>query len=46
VLAGQVTSAINELIHISEFVPAMAEEAATIIRRLAASLDSSLVGSH
>jgi enoyl-[acyl-carrier protein] reductase II len=46
VLAGQVTSAINELIHISEFVPAMAQEAAEIIRRLAASLDSSLVGSH
>jgi enoyl-[acyl-carrier protein] reductase II len=46
VLAGQVTSAINELIHISEFVPAMARDAAEIIRRLAASLDSSLVGSH
>lgn len=43
VLAGQVTSAINDLIHVAEFVPAMAEEAATILRRLAASLDSSLV---
>jgi NAD(P)H-dependent flavin oxidoreductase YrpB (nitropropane dioxygenase family) len=46
VLAGQVSSAINDLIHIAEFVPAMAEEAAGIIRRLAASLDSSLVESH
>jgi len=46
VLAGQVSSAINELIHVSEFVPAMAAEAADIIRRLAASLDSSLVASR
>jgi NAD(P)H-dependent flavin oxidoreductase YrpB (nitropropane dioxygenase family) len=43
VLAGQVSSAINDLIHIAEFVPAMAEEAAGIIRRLAASLDGALV---
>ena len=41
VLAGQVASAITELVRVSEFVPAMAEEAASIIRRLAASLDSS-----
>lgn len=43
VLAGQVTSAITDLIHVAEFVPAMAEEAASILKRLAANLDSSLV---
>jgi len=40
VLAGQVSSAIRDLIRISEFVPAMAEEAAGVIRRLAGTLDS------
>jgi NAD(P)H-dependent flavin oxidoreductase YrpB (nitropropane dioxygenase family) len=38
VLTGQVASAINSLVHIAEFVPAMAAEAAAIIKRLDASL--------
>lgn len=38
VLAGQVTSAINELIDVAEFVPRMAEEAAQILNSLAARL--------
>lgn len=38
VLAGQVSSAIHDLIHIAEFVPAMAEEAAGVIRELATRL--------
>jgi NAD(P)H-dependent flavin oxidoreductase YrpB (nitropropane dioxygenase family) len=38
VMTGQVASAIHELVNVSEFVPAMAEEAAAIIRRLSASL--------
>ena len=42
VLAGQVSSAIRDLIRISEFVPAMAEEAAGVIRRLAGTLDSAV----
>lgn len=36
VMTGQVASAIDRLIRISEFVPAMAEEAARILRSLAA----------
>jgi NAD(P)H-dependent flavin oxidoreductase YrpB (nitropropane dioxygenase family) len=36
VMTGQVASAINQLIRISEFVPAMADEAAGILRSLAA----------
>jgi len=36
VMTGQVASAINQLIRISEFVPAMADEAARILRSLAA----------
>ena len=36
VMTGQVASAINQLIRIAEFVPAMAEEAARILRSLAA----------
>ncbi|MCU1438554.1 MAG: Nitronate monooxygenase [Naasia sp.] len=43
VLAGQVASAISGLIRVAEFVPAMAEEAANILRRLAANLDAPLV---
>jgi NAD(P)H-dependent flavin oxidoreductase YrpB (nitropropane dioxygenase family) len=38
VLTGQVASAITDLVHVAEFVPAMAEEAAAILRRLAESL--------
>jgi NAD(P)H-dependent flavin oxidoreductase YrpB (nitropropane dioxygenase family) len=38
VLTGQVASAITDLVDVAEFVPAMAEEAAAIIRRLAAQL--------
>lgn len=41
VLAGQVSSALQELIHVAEFVPAMAAEAASILRGLAARLDAS-----
>jgi NAD(P)H-dependent flavin oxidoreductase YrpB (nitropropane dioxygenase family) len=40
VLAGQVSSALNELIHVAEFVPSMAEEAAGILRGLASRLGS------
>jgi enoyl-[acyl-carrier protein] reductase II len=36
VMTGQVASAIDQLIRISEFVPAMADEAARILRSLAA----------
>ncbi|HEY3658985.1 MAG TPA: nitronate monooxygenase [Steroidobacteraceae bacterium] len=36
VMTGQVASAIDQLIRISEFVPAMADEAARIVRSLAA----------
>jgi hypothetical protein len=36
VMTGQVASAIDQLIRISEFVPAMADEAARIFRSLAA----------
>jgi NAD(P)H-dependent flavin oxidoreductase YrpB (nitropropane dioxygenase family) len=36
VLAGQVSSAIRDLVSIAEFVPAMADEAAAAIRRLGA----------
>jgi hypothetical protein len=36
VMTGQVASAIDRLIRISEFVPAMADEAARILRSLAA----------
>jgi enoyl-[acyl-carrier protein] reductase II len=36
VMTGQVASAIDQLIRIAEFVPAMAEEAARILRSLAA----------
>ena len=35
VLAGQVSSAINDLISIAQFVPAMAEAAARVLRELA-----------
>jgi NAD(P)H-dependent flavin oxidoreductase YrpB (nitropropane dioxygenase family) len=35
VLAGQVASGIHSLIRVADFIPAMAEEAAAIIRRLA-----------
>ena len=35
---GQVASAIHDLIHIADFVPAMAAEAAGILRRLGASV--------
>lgn len=38
VLTGQVASAINDLIHIADFVPAMAAEAAGILRRLGATV--------
>jgi NAD(P)H-dependent flavin oxidoreductase YrpB (nitropropane dioxygenase family) len=38
VLTGQVASGINDLIHVAEFVPAMAEEAAAILRRLSSSV--------
>lgn len=38
VLTGQVASAIHDIIDIAEFVPAMASEAAEILRRLTASL--------
>ncbi len=38
VMTGQVASAIHELIHVADFVPAMAAEAAAILRRLAASV--------
>lgn len=38
VLTGQVASAITELVRVADFVPAMAAEAADILRRLSASL--------
>ena len=38
VLTGQVASAIHDLVDVAEFVPAMAAEAAAIIRRLAGAL--------
>ncbi|GAA0220859.1 hypothetical protein [Cryptosporangium japonicum] len=38
-LTDQVASAITSLVNIAEFVPAMAAEAASIIRRLSAFLD-------
>lgn len=38
VLAGQVSSALNDIISVAEFVPAMAEEAAGILRDLASKL--------
>ena len=38
VLTGQVASAIHDMIHIADFVPAMAAEAAGILRRLGASV--------
>jgi NAD(P)H-dependent flavin oxidoreductase YrpB (nitropropane dioxygenase family) len=44
VLAGQVSSALNDLIHVAEFVPSMAEEAAGILRGLASRLGSVTVG--
>lgn len=40
VMTGQVASGINELIRIAEFVPAMAREAATILRALASRLET------
>lgn len=42
VLAGQVSSALHDLIHISEFVPAMAAEAADIIRSIAKDLQANV----
>jgi NAD(P)H-dependent flavin oxidoreductase YrpB (nitropropane dioxygenase family) len=38
VMTGQVASAINELVDVAEFVPRMAEEAAEVLRSLAAQL--------
>lgn len=38
VLAGQVSSALNDVISVAEFVPAMADEAAVILRDLASKL--------
>jgi NAD(P)H-dependent flavin oxidoreductase YrpB (nitropropane dioxygenase family) len=38
VLAGQVASAINDIISVAEFVPRMAEDAAAVLRSLCASL--------
>jgi NAD(P)H-dependent flavin oxidoreductase YrpB (nitropropane dioxygenase family) len=38
VLAGQVASAIGDIIRVAEFVPRMAEEAAAVLRSLCASL--------
>jgi len=38
VMTGQVASAIHDLVHIVEFVPAMAQEAADILRRLGAAV--------
>ena len=38
VMTGQVASAIHDLVHIAEFVPAMAQEAADILRRLGAAV--------
>ena len=38
VLAGQVASAIGDIISVAEFVPQMAEEAAAVLRSLCASL--------
>ncbi len=38
VLAGQVASAIGDIISVAEFVPQMAEEAAAILRSLAVSI--------
>jgi enoyl-[acyl-carrier protein] reductase II len=40
VMTGQVASAITELIRIADFVPAMAQDAADILRRLQGSLTS------
>ncbi|MGK5172946.1 NAD(P)H-dependent flavin oxidoreductase [Geodermatophilus sp. CPCC 205761] len=40
VLTGQVASAITDLVDVAEFVPAMAEEAAAVLRDLAARLGS------
>lgn len=42
VLAGQVSSALTDLIHVAEFVPAMAEEAADILSGLASRLDAAV----
>jgi enoyl-[acyl-carrier protein] reductase II len=38
VMTGQVASAIHDLVHIAEFVPAVAQEAADILRRLGAAV--------
>jgi len=38
VMTGQVASAINDLVDVAEFVPRMAQEAADVLRNLAASL--------
>ncbi|WP_051485462.1 NAD(P)H-dependent flavin oxidoreductase [Nocardioides sp. J54] len=43
VMTGQVASAINELVDVAEFVPAMAREAADVLRSLAASLDAGVL---
>jgi enoyl-[acyl-carrier protein] reductase II len=37
-MTGQVASAITELVRIADFVPAMAQEAADVLRRLQRSL--------
>lgn len=42
VMTGQVASAIGSLVTVAEFVPAMAEEAAGILRRLAAALPTTV----
>jgi NAD(P)H-dependent flavin oxidoreductase YrpB (nitropropane dioxygenase family) len=46
VLAGQVASAIGDIISAAEFVPRMAEEAAAILRSLCASLPKPEPGFH
>src|SRR5690625_2384694 len=42
VLAGQVSSALNELIHVAEFVPEVAREAADILTSLASRLQPTI----
>jgi NAD(P)H-dependent flavin oxidoreductase YrpB (nitropropane dioxygenase family) len=44
VLTGQVASAIHDMVTVAEFVPAMAEEAAAILRRLAGIVTQPLAG--
>ncbi|HWE90095.1 MAG TPA: nitronate monooxygenase family protein [Pseudonocardiaceae bacterium] len=46
VLAGQVSSALNDIITVAEFVPAMAAEAAEVLDRLAQTVHTVQTGRH